>query len=73
MKARILVVDDDPHARDLLMRLLSAMGTVEEATGPQQAAEKLGEGHFDLVLTDMAMPEPGDGLKVLTKSNGLAR
>src|SRR4029077_1002121 len=33
-----------------------------------QAAEKLGDGRYDLVLTDMAMPEPGDGLKVLTRS-----
>ncbi|MFT3840594.1 MAG: sigma-54 dependent transcriptional regulator [Myxococcaceae bacterium] len=68
MKARILVVDDDPHARDLLMRLLSAMGTVDEATGPTQASEKLGAGRYDLVLTDMAMPDPGDGLKVLTRA-----
>src|SRR5438876_1158834 len=44
------------------------MGTVEEATGEPQAAERLKAGGYDLVLTDMAMPDPGDGLKVLTKS-----
>ncbi|MCY1016670.1 sigma-54-dependent transcriptional regulator [Pyxidicoccus sp. MSG2] len=63
--ARILVVDDDPQARDLLQRLLGTLGTVTQAADPKRAAERLAEGPFDLVMTDMAMPEPGDGLKVL--------
>jgi DNA-binding NtrC family response regulator len=63
--ARILVVDDDPQARDLLQRLLGTLGTVAQAADPRRAAERLAEAPFDLVLTDMAMPEPGDGLKVL--------
>ncbi|GMU02898.1 sigma-54 dependent transcriptional regulator [Corallococcus caeni] len=69
--ARILVVDDDPHARDLLQRLLGVLGPVTQAPDPKGAAERMGEQSFDLVLTDMAMPDPGDGLKVLqlVKSN----
>ncbi|WP_164007832.1 sigma-54-dependent transcriptional regulator [Pyxidicoccus trucidator] len=63
--ARILVVDDDPQARDLLQRLLGTLGAVTQAPDPKRAAERLAEGPFDLVMTDMAMPEPGDGLKVL--------
>ncbi|QSQ10804.1 sigma-54-dependent transcriptional regulator [Myxococcus landrumensis] len=63
--ARILVVDDDPQARDLLQRLLGPLGAVSQASNPKAAQERLAEGAFDLVLTDMAMPEPGDGLKVL--------
>ncbi|MCP3104597.1 sigma-54 dependent transcriptional regulator [Myxococcus sp. K15C18031901] len=63
--ARILVVDDDPQARDLLQRLLGTLGAVSQAPHPKAAAEKLAETAYDLVLTDMAMPEPGDGLKVL--------
>ncbi|NNC21229.1 sigma-54-dependent Fis family transcriptional regulator [Corallococcus exiguus] len=69
--SRILVVDDDPHARDLLQRLLGVLGPVTQAPDPKGAAERMGEQSFDLVLTDMAMPDPGDGLKVLqtVKSN----
>ncbi|RKG95637.1 sigma-54-dependent Fis family transcriptional regulator [Corallococcus sp. CA053C] len=63
--ARILVVDDDPHARDLLQRLLGVLGPVVQAADPKSASERMGEQAFDLVLTDMAMPDPGDGLKVL--------
>ncbi|WP_342379004.1 sigma-54 dependent transcriptional regulator [Myxococcus stipitatus] len=63
--ARILVVDDDPQARDLLQRLLGPLGAVSQAANPKAAQERLAEGAYDLVLTDMAMPEPGDGLKVL--------
>lgn len=63
---RILAVDDDPHARDLLQRLLGTLGEVLLAPDPKRAAERLSEdGPFDLVLTDMAMPNPGDGLQVL--------
>jgi DNA-binding NtrC family response regulator len=63
--ARILVVDDDPHARDLLRRLLSPFGQVTEAANPAEAAAALAAEPKDLVLTDMAMPDPSDGLKVL--------
>ncbi len=63
---RILVVDDDPHARDLLKRLLGTLGEVVPAVDPMEAAKRMREeAPFDLVLTDMAMPNPGDGLEVL--------
>ena len=69
MKARLLVVDDDPHARDLLRRLLAPFGEVEEAANAPTAIAKLSrERNFDLVFTDMAMPDPGDGLSVLNAS-----
>jgi DNA-binding NtrC family response regulator len=63
---RLLAVDDDPHARDLLRRLLGTLGEVVLAADPKAAEERLvEEGPFDLVFTDMAMPNPGDGLQVL--------
>jgi two-component system response regulator AtoC len=61
----LLVVDDDPHARDLLRRLLSPIGEVTEASNPAEAAQAVSREPFDLVLTDMAMPDPTDGLRVL--------
>lgn len=64
--AHLLIVDDDPHARDLLQRLLGGLGEVCLARGVEEALERLAEeGPFDLVLTDMAMPEPEEGLEVL--------
>ncbi len=63
--AHLLVVDDDPHARDLLRRLLSPIGRVTEAAGREEATALLARETFDLVLTDMAMPDPSDGLSVL--------
>ena len=62
----ILVVDDDPHARGLLRRLLGPLGQVSEAASAQAAEELLkGTVPVDVVLTDMAMPDPDDGLQVL--------
>jgi len=69
VKPRILVVDDDPHARDLLQRLLSSLGEVTQAATPAEATAQISRGPaFDLLLTDMAIPDPGDGLKVLAAS-----
>ncbi len=61
----ILVVDDDPHARGLLRRLLGPLGQVSEAASASAAEELLAGAAFDVVLTDMAMPDPDDGLRVL--------
>ena len=65
---KLLVVDDDPHARDLLRRLLSPLGQVLEASGVDAAEVILSSpsaSEVQMVLTDMAMPDPSDGLKVL--------
>ncbi len=67
--ARILVVDDDPHARDLMRRLLGPVGLVVDAPDAASAERLLAESaSIDLVITDMAMPDPADGLKVLASS-----
>ena len=67
--SRLLVVDDDPYARGLLKRLLSQMGEVVEAASAKEAQAVIARGPaFDLVMTDMAMPEAEDGLKVLAAS-----
>src|SRR5215471_4655278 len=66
MQPHILVVDDDPHARDLLGRLLMPIGRVSAVSEARAAEQMLSSGEpIDLVLTDMAMPDVSDGLKVL--------
>ena len=54
----ILVVDDEPAVRETLADMLEAMNhTVALAESGQQAIQKLAGQSFDLVFTDLAMPE----------------
>src|SRR5919106_5141619 len=63
--ADILIVDDEPSARMTLALLLRKRGHhVVQAEGVQVAAKVLAECAFDLVVTDLRMPD-GDGLEVL--------
>jgi len=55
--AHILVVDDDPTFRMTTAALLEADGySVDTASDGQQAAERLKDRHFDLLLVDLRMP-----------------
>src|SRR5947209_7631174 len=61
----VLVVDDNPAAGDLLARVLRESGHgVTVCTDGGRALDLTRAGPFDLVLLDIAMPEP-DGLAVL--------
>ena len=63
--AHLLVVDDETSARTTLALLLRKRGhRVLEADGVNAAAKSLTEEVFDLVVTDLRMPD-GDGLDVL--------
>jgi len=63
--AHLLVVDDEPAARSTFALLLRKRGhRVLEADGVTAAAKRLAEEVFDLVVTDLRMPD-GDGLDVL--------
>ena len=65
--ATILVVDDEPSARTTLALLLSKRGHhVTQAEGVQAAAKALADESFDVVVTDLRMPD-GDGLEVLRR------
>ncbi len=68
---RILVVDDEASVRELLRRGLSQMGkfSVEVASNGLQAIEKIEKDIFDLVLTDLKMPEM-DGIELLKALKG---
>jgi signal transduction histidine kinase len=57
---RVLVVDDNPTVRELVIAYLAIDGhTVDSATSGREGLEKFRAGHYDLVLTDRAMPEMG--------------
>ena len=66
---KILVVDDEVQIREMLRNNLTQMGgfPVEVASGGVEALEKIERDVFDLVLTDLKMPEMGgmDLLKAL--------
>ena len=55
---RILIIDDDAMVRELLSDILEAGGhTVVPAAGGRQGLRLFRKGGFDLVLTDLGMPE----------------
>ena len=62
MKHTVLVIDDEPEACELLAAALEANGAQVTATSsPGAALDKVSEGDFDVVLTDLNMREM-DGL-----------
>jgi CheY-like chemotaxis protein len=65
VKVRLLVVDDESGIRDLLKRHLTFLGyQVETAGNGKHAIEKLGEQKFDVIISDIQMPEM-DGIELL--------
>jgi two-component system, NtrC family, response regulator HydG len=65
MIGRILIVDDEPHMRRILVSNLKQEGhEVTEAAGLSEARRALGEHEFDAVITDQKMGD-GEGLEVL--------
>ena len=54
---RVLIVDDEPDARDLLRRLLqSCQAKITTAESVEAALEVLARERFDLILSDIGMP-----------------
>ena len=66
---RVLVVDDHPGIREIVSAYLAEdRHVVETAANATEALEKFRAGHFDLVITDRAMPEiNGDQLAASIK------
>lgn len=62
---KIIVVDDEPELKNILVEALSAQGFEVRGCGSgQQALEELRQKEFDLLLTDLMMPEM-DGIALL--------
>ena len=56
--ARILVIDDEADVRTTIGLALEKIGhTVEEAADGNQGLKRFAEERFDLVITDILMPE----------------
>lgn len=69
--ANVLVVEDNPDLGDLLLTFLSAAGHRVTLRGSSLAAlDTLQEQSFDLVITDMFMPDR-DGLEILREAKRL--
>ena len=67
---KVLVVDDDPDAKDLISRVLVSDGfTVLQADNGKQALSMLSDD-VDLIVLDLSMPVM-DGFEFLTRFNAL--
>ena len=64
---KVLVVDDYELSRELFCEVLTSAGyAVRAASHGLNAIRHMEETQFDVVLTDIAMPQM-DGLELLTK------
>jgi putative nucleotidyltransferase with HDIG domain len=69
VKKRILFVDDDPNVLDGLRRMLYPLRREWDmafAAGAKQALDMLAESTFDVIVTDLRMPEM-DGVEFLAE------
>ena len=65
LTGRILIIDDDPHFLHVLARILSGEKfLVTSAAGAGDAIELIKSAQFDLVISDLRMPDY-DGLSFL--------
>ncbi|MCB9834344.1 MAG: response regulator [Planctomycetes bacterium] len=66
MKPRILIVDDEALVRGVFSRRLLREGDFEcdEAANGRQAVELAKQNHYDLVITDIVMPDE-DGIELI--------
>jgi two-component system OmpR family response regulator len=65
MSAHLLIVEDDAEMRDLLRKVLEKEGyQITVAGDGREATASLSRTPFDLVVTDMLMPDDG-GLELL--------
>jgi two-component system CheB/CheR fusion protein len=65
--ARILLVEDHPDTLRVMARLIRATGhTVETATNVADAVAKASAGRFDLLISDIGLPD-GTGLDIMSQ------
>jgi DNA-binding response OmpR family regulator len=71
---QILVVDDEIEVRDLVRSVLSREGfAVSEAADGSTALKLIESGSFDLLITDIGLPPPLDGLEMVRRARAHSR
>ena len=71
--ARVLLVDDDPTARLTLQTVLQTCGYhVETAASAAEAAGKLEDREYELVLSDLNLESPEAGRNVLAQARNMS-
>ncbi len=69
---KILVVDDEENIRTIIKRAFQKEGfTVTTASSGNEALKELEKSSFDLVITDLKMPD-GDGISLLKHIHSLS-
>lgn len=68
---RFLVVDDDPTMLHLTAEMLSALAVVDSADNTAKALRRLVHQEYDLLLTDLNIDSPGDGLTLAGANRSL--
>jgi DNA-binding response OmpR family regulator len=64
---RVLLVDDDEAVRDMMNATLERKGfEVVAAASVTEALKWIATETFDILITDLHMPNPGDGFTVIT-------
>ena len=64
---KVLLVDDDDAVRDMMTVTLEHKGfAVVAAANVTEALNSVGTENFDVLITDLHMPNPSDGFAVIT-------
>ena len=65
-KASVLIIDDEPEARNTIAQILEKDCATETASSGKEAIEKMREKNYDIALLDIRMPDM-DGMETLKK------
>jgi DNA-binding response OmpR family regulator len=67
MAHRVLLVDDDGAVRNMMNEALRRKGfEIVTAGGVSEALKQIATENFDVLITDLHMPNPGDGFTVVS-------